>query len=52
MKMGNSLVRNAKQGANEVLGTCVSLGITVDGKDAKAVIAEVKKGEHESAFAA
>ncbi len=51
MKMGGSLVRNVKQGTNEVLGTCVSLGITVAGKDAKLVIAEVKKGDHDSALA-
>lgn len=51
MKMSGSLVRNLKQGANEVLGTCVSLGITVDGKDAKKIIEEVKKGEHESQLA-
>ncbi len=51
MKMGGSLVRNARQGVNEVLGTCVSLGITVGGKDAKKVIAEVKKGEYESLLA-
>lgn len=50
MKSGSSLVRNLKNGANEVLGTCVSLGITVEGKDARKVIEEVKKGEHDSAL--
>jgi large subunit ribosomal protein L11 len=51
MKTSSSLTKHTKQGTNEVLGTCVSLGITVDGKDAKKIIEEVKKGEHESAFA-
>ena len=51
MKSGGSLVRNLKNGANEVLGTCVSLGITVEGKDARKVIGEVKKGEHDSQLA-
>jgi large subunit ribosomal protein L11 len=51
MKTAGSLVRNLKQGVNEVLGTCVSLGITVEGKHAKLVIAEVKKGDHDSQLA-
>ncbi|MFA6489893.1 MAG: 50S ribosomal protein L11 [Candidatus Micrarchaeia archaeon] len=51
MKTGSSLVRNVKNGANEVLGTCVSLGITVEGKDARKIIEEVKNGEHDSQLA-
>jgi large subunit ribosomal protein L11 len=51
MKAGSSLVRNVKMGVNEVLGTCVSLGITVDGKDARKVIEEIRKGEHDSQLA-
>jgi len=51
MKSGGSLTRNVKMGANEVLGTCVSLGITVDGKDARKVIEEIRKGDHDSALA-
>jgi large subunit ribosomal protein L11 len=51
MKTDGSLVRNVKNGANEVLGTCVSLGITVEGKDARKVIEEVKNGEHDSQLA-
>ncbi len=48
MKMDGSLVKNLKNGAKEVLGTCVSLGITVEGKDAKKLIAEVNEGQHDS----
>ena len=51
MKAASSLVRDLKNGANEVLGSCVSLGITVEGKDARKVIAEVKEGKHDSALA-
>ncbi len=51
MKTGGSLVRNLKNGAKEVLGTCVSLGITVEGQDARKVIAAVDKGEHDSQLA-
>lgn len=51
MKSAGSLVRNLKQGANEVLGTCVSLGITVEGQDARKMIAEVKGGKRDSQLA-
>lgn len=51
MKMGSSLVRDLKNGANEVLGSCVSLGITVEGQDARKVIAEVKEGKRDSQLA-
>jgi len=51
MKAATSLVRDLKNGTNEVLGSCVSLGITVEGQDARKVIAEVKEGKHDSALA-
>ncbi|MFA6214254.1 MAG: 50S ribosomal protein L11 [Candidatus Micrarchaeia archaeon] len=51
MKEGGSLVRNLKNGVNEVLGTCVSLGITVEGQDARKVIGEVREGRHDSQLA-
>lgn len=48
MKQNSSLVKDLKKGVNEVLGTCVSLGITVGGQDAKKVIADVKAGKYDS----
>ena len=51
MKTDGSLVRNLKNGVNEVLGTCVSLGITVEGQDARKIIEEVKAGKHDSQLA-
>jgi large subunit ribosomal protein L11 len=51
MKADGSLVRNLKNGAKEVLGTCVSLGITVDGQDARKIIQEVQSGKHDSQLA-
>lgn len=48
MKAGSSLVKNVKQGAKEVLGSCVSLGITVDGKDPREIRKSVDAGEHDS----
>lgn len=50
MKSSGSLTRSLKNGANEVLGTCVSLGITVEGQDARKVIAQVKEGKFDSAL--
>ena len=50
MKEGGSLVRNVKQGSKEVLGTCVSLGITVDGKDPREIRKAVDAGEYDSAL--
>lgn len=48
MKEGGSLVRNVKQGVKEVLGTCVSLGITVEGKDPREIRKAVDAGEYDS----
>jgi large subunit ribosomal protein L11 len=48
MKEGGSLVRSLKNGVKEVLGTCVSLGIMVEGQDARKLIAEVDEGKHDS----
>jgi large subunit ribosomal protein L11 len=37
-----------KSAAREVLGTCVSMGLTVDGKPAKDVEAAIKGGEYDA----
>ena len=47
MKFGTSLAKNIKSAVKEMLGTCVSLGVTVDGKDARKVQQEIEKGEHD-----
>ncbi|MCX8197387.1 MAG: 50S ribosomal protein L11 [Candidatus Micrarchaeota archaeon] len=49
-KSGSTLVKSLKQGVKEVLGTCVSLGITVEGKDARQIIKEVNEGKFDSAL--
>ncbi len=51
MKAGNSLARTLKANVNEVLGTCVSVGITVEGKDARETIKEVNAGKHDGVLA-
>lgn len=47
-KMKNTLAKSTKALANEILGQCVSMGITCEGKDARAVIKEVKDGKYDS----
>jgi large subunit ribosomal protein L11 len=46
----NSLGSGLKEIAKEVLGTCVSMGVTVDGKNAKEIIKEMDEGKHDSLF--
>lgn len=47
LKAGTSLAKTTKSATKETLGTCVSLGVTVDGKDAREVQQEIDKGEHD-----
>ncbi|RLI27403.1 MAG: 50S ribosomal protein L11 [Candidatus Hecatellales archaeon] len=44
VKLGQSYAKTLKSAVLEVLGTCVSMGVTVEGKDPKEVQSEVKKG--------
>jgi large subunit ribosomal protein L11 len=44
----NSLGKDVKQTLKEVLGSCVSMGITVNGKNAREAIKEVDQGKHDS----
>jgi large subunit ribosomal protein L11 len=46
----NSLGKGVKEVAKEMLGSCLSMGITVDGKNAGEVIKEVNAGKHDSLF--
>jgi len=51
MKHPNSLAKTLKAATNEVLGTCVSVGVTVEGKDARELIREINEGKHDNLFA-
>ena len=44
----NSLGSDVKEITKEVLGTCLSMGVTVDSKNAREVIKEVDEGKHDS----
>ena len=50
MKMPGSYSKTLKSAVKEVVGTCVSMGITVEGKEPKEVIGEIDKGEHDQLF--
>ncbi len=47
LKSGTSLAKGVKASTKETLGTCVSLGVTVEGKDAREIQKEIDKGEHD-----
>jgi len=48
MKFDSLLSPDLKTAVREVAGTCNSLGITVDGKDSREFIKEVKEGKYDS----
>ncbi|MEM3556097.1 MAG: 50S ribosomal protein L11 [Candidatus Micrarchaeia archaeon] len=49
-KMKTTLAKELKAAVNEVLGTCVSMGVTCEGKNPKEVIKEVNEGKHDKLF--
>lgn len=44
----NSLGKSTKDTLKEILGSCVSMGVTIDGKKAKDVLKEIEEGKHDS----
>jgi len=48
MKSAELLSPNLKAAVKEVLGSCVSMGVTVDGKDPREVQKEIDQGKHDS----
>ncbi len=49
-KQPELLAKSLKLAAKEVLGSCVSMGITVEGKDPRAVQQEIDAGKHDPLF--
>ncbi len=49
-KIPGSYSRTLKSCVKEVVGTCVSMGITVEGKEPTEIIAEIDKGTHDQLF--
>lgn len=50
IKIDSSYATDAKAAAKEVIGTCLCLGIKVDGKNPKEVTAEINSGKWDDKF--
>ena len=50
IKRQELLARTFKAAAKEVLGSCVSMGVTVEDKDPREVQREINEGKHDSLF--
>lgn len=50
IKRAELLSSDLKNASKEVLGTCVSMGVTVDGKDPSEVQKEIDEGKYDEAF--
>jgi large subunit ribosomal protein L11 len=50
IKRAELLAPNLKSAAKELLGTCVSIGVTVEGKDPREVQKEIDEGKYEELF--
>jgi len=50
VKRHELLARTLQAAVKEVLGSCVSMGVTVEGRDPREVQTEIDKGEHNEVF--
>jgi large subunit ribosomal protein L11 len=50
IKRSELLAQTLKSAAKEVLGSCVSMGVTVEGKDPREVQKEIDEGKYEEIF--
>jgi large subunit ribosomal protein L11 len=50
MKEGSLLGKNLKQKTKEIVGTCQSIGVTVEGKHAREIQQAIDKGEFDAKF--
>ncbi len=46
-KESSTLAKNEKKAAKEVLGACVSMGVTAEGKDPRKVQEEIEEGKYD-----
>lgn len=51
LKKGDLLAKTLKAATKEILGTCLSMGITVEGKNPKDVQKEIDRGVYDELFA-
>lgn len=52
MKMPSSYSTSLKGAVKEILGACVSMGVTIDEKDPKEVLKEIAEGHHDNILSA
>ncbi|KAA0005645.1 MAG: 50S ribosomal protein L11 [Thermoplasmata archaeon] len=50
MKKNDLLGKDLKAKAKEIIGTCISMGVTIDGMRGKEVIKKIEEGEYEEFF--
>ncbi|MEM2971009.1 MAG: 50S ribosomal protein L11 [Candidatus Bathyarchaeia archaeon] len=50
IKRPELLAKNLKAAAKEILGSCVSMGVTVEGKDPREIQKEIDEGKHNKLF--
>jgi len=50
IKRAELLARSLKTAAKEILGVCVSMGVTVEGKDPREIQKEIGEGKHDATF--
>ena len=50
IKHSEILARNLKSAVKEILGSCVSMGVTVEEKDPREVQKEIDEGKHDALF--
>ncbi|MDI6904853.1 MAG: 50S ribosomal protein L11 [Candidatus Bathyarchaeia archaeon] len=50
LKRPELLAKNLKAAAKEVLGSCVSLGVTVEGRDPREIQREIDEGKYDETF--
>ncbi len=48
IKKDESLSVNLKAGTKEIIGTCLSMGVTIDDKDAKDILSQIDQGEYDT----
>lgn len=47
LKSSAMMAKGLKTAVKEILGTCLSMGVTIDGKDAREVQREIDEGKHD-----
>jgi len=50
IKQPELLAKTLKEAVKEILGTCVSMGVTVEGKDPREVQREIAEGKYDAIF--